>query len=240
MTPEEIRSQLTSTDQAVLTQGREFITELLDAEMLRGSTAENRAATTLAAIGVVAGFAVDAATSLATEPHATWLVAVCYAVALTFLIRGAYYCLRAFGTMRYFMIDPRTVFELQTMTGPDSLKSEIAHKMAQFQEAVGPNSQRLFWLERGQRALLLGVALLALVALARYLASREMLTLLGWVQWSMAILVIAAFMFVDRIIEKTGLWRDGSDYHIRTRRNTQKGVPRKESRSRESEKPEQT
>ena len=204
-----IQARLTSTDVGVLEQARAFTTELLESEMQRGSDAEGRAATTLAAIGVVAGFGVAAAPSATHDPGSQWILFVAYCVALAFLIRGAYFCVRTVSPTLYFLIAPNTVFEFQTMSKEECLRSEIAHKMWQLEQAVRPNSRKLFWLERGQRGLLAAVALLAALAVSTRLAANGSLTLPDWLQWIASASVVVLFIVFDVMIERTSKWREG-------------------------------
>lgn len=215
MTPDEIRSQLTSSDPDVLKRSQEFIGELLNAEISRGTAAETRAGTTLTAIGVVAGFGVTAMTGFAAQVSTTWISIAGYAGALLFLIRGAYYCLRVCSPALLFTISPQTIIELQPLSNVESLKTEIAHKLWQYEQQVGPNSAKLFWLARGQRAILIGVALLSVVAVGDYIAKRLNLVPLRWFEWLSGAALVAGFFLTDWLVERVGLWRARRNFRLR-------------------------
>lgn len=217
MTPDEIRAQLTSNDSDVLQQSHAFTGELLNAEIGRGAAAETRAATTLTAIGVVAGFGVTAMAGFTAESDMTWIGFLGYAVALLFLIRGAYYCLRVCSPMHVFTISPQTIIELQVLSSTESLKTEIAHKLWEYEQRVRPNTAKLFWLARGQRAILMGVALLSMVAVGDYLARRWALVPLQCFEWIASVAPLAGFFLVDPVVERVGLWRTGQNFQLRPR-----------------------
>jgi hypothetical protein len=213
---EEIQSRLTSEDPEVLEQARAFITEMLAAETARGSVAEGRAATTLGVIAVVAGFAVTAAGSIVSGSGPTsWHLLIGYAGALAFLVRGAYFCLRTVSPQKYFIITPDLIFDLQAGSRLDSLRSEIAYKMWQYERDVVPNSGKVFWLGRGQRGLLVGVALLSLTALLARVHVEHPLSFPVWARWTLALLLAALFFLLDPIVERAGDWRKGRHYKVK-------------------------
>lgn len=213
---EEIQSRLTSEDPEVLEQARAFITELLAAETARGSVAEGRAATTLGVISVVAGFAVNAAGTIVSGREATpWLLLFGYATALAFLVRGAFYCLRAVSPQKYFIVTPDLIFDLQTGSRLEILRSEIAYKMWKYERDVVPNSGKLFWLGRGQRGLLVGVSFLSLTALLARFHTGNAFSSCVWARWTAGLGLAVLFFVFDPIVERAGGWRKGRHYKVK-------------------------
>ena len=213
---DEIRSKLTSEDPEILGQARVLITELLAGETARGSMAEGRAATSLGVVSVVAGFAVNAAGAIVNERGPiSWPLLIGYGAALSFLIRGAYFCLRTVSPQKYFIVTPDTIFDLQAVSRVDGLRSEIAHKMWQYERDIVPNSAKLFWLGRGQRALLVGVALLLLTALVFLVQGKHDVLLSPCQRWVVTLVLAALFFLLDPAIEHAGDWRSGRHYRLK-------------------------
>jgi hypothetical protein len=212
---EEIEAKLTSKDPEVLDWARAFVTELLTAETARGSAAEGRAATTLGIVSVVAGFAVAAAGSvLGRNGSASWLSLIGYASALAFLLRGAYYCVRTVSPQKYYVVTPDVIFDVQNGSRVDGLRSEIARKMWQYERDIAPNSAKLYWLGRGQRALFVGVACLLVTTLLSWIHTRQPLALPLWGTITAGLVVLTAFFAIDPIVERAGTWRAGAHYKM--------------------------
>jgi hypothetical protein len=201
----EYRAAVSSIDLAVLTQSRQLITELLAKESERGHTAEVRATTTLAASGVLAGFIIQSLSAADTGGAcAPWLGVAAYAGALAFLMRGAFYCVRAMSPDSRWEIAAGLVTELQSKSPAQSMQEEIAHKLWEYERAIGPNSARLFWLSRAQRALLVSIGLFALTALGLHLSAPGHLSLT--VQWAAVASLVVLFLTVDRMVEHRSIW----------------------------------
>lgn len=213
MNIEGIKSRLTSEDPEVLEQARAFITVLLEAESARGSVAEGRAGMTLGILSVVAGFAVTAAAEIVSRNGPTpWLSIIGYAAALMFLLRGAYYCVRTVSPQKYYVITPDMIFDLQSGSRINALRSEIAHKIWQYERDIVPNSAKLYWLGRGQRGLFLGVACLLVTALLTWVHKEHPLNLPLSGAIVSGIVVVTAFFVVDPIVERAGGWGAGRHY----------------------------
>jgi len=214
MNIEEIERRLTSGDPEVLEQARAFITELLAAETARGSVTEGRAATTLGIVSVVAGFAVTAVAGIVGRDGLTaWVPLIGYTGSLAFLIRVAYYCVRTVAPQKYHVITPDVIFDLQG-SRIECLRSEIAYKMWQYERDIRPHSAKLFWLGRGQRALLVGVAFLLVTALLAWVHTKHPLCLPLWGGIVAGVAVATAFFVVDLIVEHAEGWRAGGHYSI--------------------------
>lgn len=205
---QDIRKHITSEDVSVLEQSLRFVIQRATKEAERGKAAEARATAMLAILGILAGFIVPSVESTATiDGSERWALLTVFLTVLAFLVKGLFNAIRVLSVSRQYRVDAETVYDFQTMSHAQALQEEIACVLWEHAKAIRPNSEKLFWLQRSQRAAGIAVIWFMVFGVALYLANEELVLLPPFVSISIATLGVLAFFTVDLIAERYGgLW----------------------------------
>lgn len=206
-----IREMLSSNDIEVVRVCQKFVDERASLERMRGESAERRANIILSTLGASSAFLVFIASNLLGNPGKVgWTAIILYAASALWVSRSVWYCIKSIRTQNHYRVTEQSVFEVQDKEEIDAVKDLLSGKIWELQRSVQPNTERLFYVQRAQRALIvfLGILLLlgVVVVVRNYLS----------IQLSPCVLFFASglgviFWFVgDYFIEKSGIWNHGA------------------------------
>jgi len=205
-----IREMLSSDDINVVRKCQEFVDERASLERMRGESAERRANIILSTLGASSTFLVFMASNLLGDLEKNgWIVIILYTAAALWVSRSVWYCIKSIRTQSRYRLTEESVFEVQDKNEIDAIKDLLSGKIWELQCSIQPNTERLFYVQRAQRALIVFVGILLLlgvvVVVRNYLSIQPGPCILFFVS---AIGVIFWF-FGDYFIEKSGIWNHG-------------------------------
>lgn len=164
MHEDEIRSRVVSEDPTVLARSCEVAAERATLERQRADRAEGRAATILAATGVIGGFlAYFGATVRAKDPPPVLWIAV-FVFGVAFLLKAAYYAVRASWALKGNELTPELALELQDRAHTEALREELVWRLWECYQLQRVSVRRLFMLNRAQRNFVQGLGAFAALA----------------------------------------------------------------------------
>ncbi|MEJ2065815.1 MAG: hypothetical protein P8X74_21475 [Reinekea sp.] len=180
-------------------------------ERMRGESAERRANIILSTLGAFSAFLVFMASNLPGDPDkAGWFTIILYVASALWLSRSVWYCIKCIRTQSRYRVTEESIFEVQDKEEIDAVKYLLSGKIWELQCSVQPNTERLFYVQRAQRALIVFVGILLLlggvVVLRNYLSIQPSPCVLFFVSAHGVIF----WLFGDYIIEKSGIWHHGS------------------------------
>ena len=163
----------------------------------------------MAIFGVFAGLVVQSATQIQTILQTDRAILyVLLGGSFLFLARGIFYSVKILSVTKQYRLTPDFIVEDQGDDIVESLRFSIAGVIWQYEQALGPNTTKLFWLNRAQRNGMIAVALFALYSFTffslqeqLFCVSMEAATLVGFA-------LVMLLFFSDRTIEKFGIWRE--------------------------------
>ena len=144
----EIEEKIQSDDEDVLLHSLDFAYKCRQREYNRGRVAETRATATLAILGILVGLLVPQFESLPDSGDGSfWFLAASYVIPLFFLLAGIVYAFKGLGASQGLRVEVDTVFEFQSQTRIEALRSEVAAVVWECKHAIQPNTTRLWYLE---------------------------------------------------------------------------------------------
>lgn len=205
-----IREMLSSGDISVVRKCQEFVDERASLERMRGESAERRANIILSTLGASSAFLVFMASNLLGDPEKVeWIAIILYASAALWVSRSVWYCIKSIRTQSRYRLTEESVFEVQDKNEIDAIKDLLSGKIWELQCSVQPNTERLFYVQRAQRALIVFVGILLLlgveVIVRNYLSTQPGPCVLFFV----SALGVIFWFFGDYFIEKSGIWNHG-------------------------------
>lgn len=206
-TIESFKKKLTSESQEVLTLCGEFLDQRIEKERLRGESAENRANIILTASGAASAFLVffsDKLPDVTSSNNA--LFTLIYAVSALWLLKSVWYSIKSISSQSRLQIVADNVFEFQKEDRLNAMKMIISSKLWELQNSIQPNSERLFYVQRAQRALIVFISLLLLEGLALLTKNIAIINQNKCLIIIFILLSVFSFFFGDKLIEKKGIW----------------------------------
>ncbi|QAR32693.1 hypothetical protein EP073_04500 [Geovibrio thiophilus] len=206
-TIESLKKKLTSESQEVLTLCGEFLDQRIEKERLRGESAENRANIILTASGAASAFLVffsDKLPDVTSSNNA--LFTLIYAVSALWLLKSVWYSIKSISSQSRLQIVADNVFEFQKEDRLNAMKMIISSKLWELQNSIQPNSERLFYVQRAQRALIVFISLLLLEGLALLTKNIAIINQNKCLIIIFILLSVFSFFFGDKLIEKKGIW----------------------------------
>jgi len=205
-----IREMLSSDDINVVRKCQEFVDERASLERMRGESAERRANIILSTLGASSAFLVFTASNLLGDPEKVgWIAIILYAAAALWVSRSVWYCIKSIRTQSRYRLTEESVFEVQDKNEIDAIKGLLSGKIWELQCSVQPNTERLFYVQRAQRALIVFVGILlllgVLVVVRNYLSIQPGPCVLFFVSG----LGVIFWFFGDYFIEESGIWNHG-------------------------------
>lgn len=205
-TPTDLRKMLFASDINVIRQCDKFVDEKSNLERMRGDAAERRVNIILGTLGASTAFLTFIASGLLENPKGNALIVLLYSAAALWVSRSVWYCVKSIRPQSRKRITVETVFEFQEKSEIDALKDIISGKIWELQQAIQPNTERLFYAQRAQRALIVFVGILLLlgvtVMVQKYVDFRISPYLLAFG----SSVGVAFWFFGDYFIEKRGFW----------------------------------
>jgi hypothetical protein len=208
---ETIREMLSANDINVVRKCQEFVDERASLERMRGESAERRANIILSTLGASSAFLVFMASNLLGDPDKVgWLVIILYAASALWISRSVWYCIKSIRTQSRYRVTAESIFEVQDKKEIDAVKDLLSGKIWELQCSIKPNTERLFYVQRAQRALIVFVGILLLlgvvVVIENYLSIQHSPCVLFFV----SVLGVIFWFFGDYFIEKSGIWNHGA------------------------------
>lgn len=209
-TIEQLKMKLSSSDNKVLYICDKFIDQRIEKERLRGAAAEQRANTLLSVVGAASAFLVFFSKSLPDTKDNTesvTLAIILFAFSALWLAKAAWYALKAINVQSRMSVTAESIFEVQEEDEIDAIKDLLAGKMWELSRAVQPNTERLFYVQRAQRALVVFIGLLLLEGIV--LPFKNKLCFVDNPDTIYAFFSILFLFFIigDNAIEKKGIWK---------------------------------
>jgi len=204
----DIRNYITSNDVKVLEQSLTFVKQRAVQEVERGKAAETRATAMLAILGVLAGLIVPRIESLSKiAGESRWFLLAAFLAGLFFLGKGLIYALKVLSVRKQYRVKPEAVYDFQKLSCEDALREEITAILWECRQAVQPNTEKLFWLNRCQRSGFTAIALFLVFGTLLVPVREEWLFLPLWTSACFGIFAITLLFFSDRIFEYFGgMW----------------------------------
>lgn len=209
---EEIKKKVTSADRDVLDRSLAFVSEKRAEEIQRGHAAITRGQLVLVVIGVLIVVTVPLAdTVISVEPASLrYFVLIWFGGSVAFLAKGAINAIRIIRPLKGYRAIPDFVFLIQNQSYEDAIRDEIALRIWEYQKSLTPNNRRLFQLDRCARNTVMAIFLLVLVGASIATSESVAVAIPSSVNWGALVVVVAAFFFWDKVVEKFGIW-DGKN-----------------------------
>ncbi|MBL1376948.1 hypothetical protein [Zobellella iuensis] len=205
-----IREMLSSDDINVVRKCQEFVDERASLERIRGESAERRANIILSTLGASSAFLVFMASNLLGDPEKVgWIAIILYAAAALWVSRSVWYCIKSIRTQSRYRLTEESVFEVQDKNEIDAIKDFLSGKIWELQCSVQPNTERLFYVQRAQRALIVFVGILLLLGVVVIVRNYLSIQPGPCVLFFVSALGVIFWFFGDYFIEKSGIWNHG-------------------------------
>jgi len=208
---ESIKNQLSTNDIEVIKKCQEFIDDRSQLERIRGESAERRANIILSTLGASSAFLVFMASNLLGDPDKVgWLVIILYAASALWLSRSVWYCVKSIRTQSRYRVTEDSVFEVQDKSEIDTAKLFLSGKIWELGCSVQPNTERLFYVQRAQRAFIVFVVILLLLGVV--VISRDFLSInpSPCILLLISALIVIFWVLGDYLIERGGIWNHGA------------------------------
>lgn len=207
---EQIKEMLSANDIKVIRLCQQFVNERADLERLRGESAERRANIILSTLGASSAFLVFVASNFLGDPEKVgWLVIILYAASALWVSRSVWYCIKSIRTQSRYRVTEKSIFEVQEKTEIEAAKDLLSGKIWELQQSVQPNTERLFYVQRAQRALVIFVGILLMIGFSVNVHSYYPIELAPCAVLLIVAVIFLFWIFGDRIIEKNGIWNHG-------------------------------
>lgn len=206
-TIENLKTKLTTDDHEVLDLCDNYLDQRIDKERLRGESAENRANIILTASGAASAFLVffiDKLPDVTNSSNA--LTTLIYAASALWLAKSVWYSIKSIHMQSRMSVTADSIFEFQEHDKIAARKLIISSKLWELQHSVQPNTERLFYVQRAQRALIVFIGLLLLEGLT--LSIKDLIQI-AQNQCAIGVFTLLAIFFFfigDKFIEKRGIW----------------------------------
>lgn len=203
----EIRDRLTSENLDVLNMCDNFLNQKLEMERLRGESAEKRANIILGTVGASSAFLVFlAGVDLDTKGETASFAIIIYIASILWLTRAIWYSIKSIRTQNRYHVTEDSVFEFQEKSQIDTIKEIIAGKIWEYKYSVQPNTERLFYVQRAQRALVVFIGLLLLLGVVIISENKIKLEYVNCLKFAISFSAVIFWIFGDWLIEKKGIW----------------------------------
>jgi len=204
---EDILSKIDSDDKEVLKLCNAFLDERIEKERLRGESAERRANILLGVVGAVSVFMVFLASDVLGKndnPHV--LLIIFYGASALWLARSIWYSMKSIHAQSRYRLTAESVFDFQNGTDVKALKQIISGKYWEHEKSIQPNTERLFYVQRSQRSLVVVVGLLLCFGLLTIVNGQLKYVSGTCVPLFVSFVLIVFLFFGDWVIEKAGMW----------------------------------
>ncbi len=204
---ETIRKMLSSSNIKVILRCQEFVDERAHLERIRGESAERRANIILSTLGASSAFLVFMASIFFANPSKVgWLVVILYAASSLWISRSVWYCIKSIRTQSRYRVTVESIFEVQGKTEIDTVKQLLSDKIWELQYSIQPNTERLFYVQRAQRALMVFICILLLLGLTVIVQNYFSFKPNSCVLFVVLAIFIIFWFLGDYLIEKNGIW----------------------------------
>ncbi len=205
---ENITSRITSNDLDVLDTCGKFLDERLEKERQRGESAERRANMILGVVGAVTAFMVFLSENVLNKlnDEVAILGNVFYAASAIWLARAVWYSMRAIRSQSRYRVSAESVFEFQSGSIVVALQKMLAAKYWEHKHSVQPNTERLFFVQRAQRALVVVIGLILTLGFLLVIEEQFSGKYSNCISISIFLALLVFWFFGDWVIEKSGMW----------------------------------
>lgn len=204
---DDIQAKIKSENIEVLKLCNKFLDDRIESERLRGESAERRASILLGVVGAISAFMVFLAGDILgndNRPHV--FLVIIYTASALWLARSIWYSMKSLRSQSRYRLTIESIFNIQNASDIDALKNIIAGKYWEHEHCVQPNTERLFYIQRAQRSIVVVAGFLlcfgALVILGDHLKHLNDFCISLFVSF----ILLAYWLFGDWAIEKAGIW----------------------------------
>jgi hypothetical protein len=206
-TIENIKQMLSSNDINVIRLCHKFVDERADQERMRGESAERRANIILSTLGASSAFLVFIASNLLDKPDKVGdLVIILYAASALWISRSVWYCIKSIRAQSRYRITVESVFEVQGESEIEAIKVLLSGKIWELQRSIQPNTERLFYVQRAQRALIVFVGILLLLGVLVVFRDYIIIPPNSCILFNILIFGVIFWFYGDYFFEKRGIW----------------------------------
>ncbi len=207
MTISTIKKLLSSNDINVIKICQEFIDEKSEIERLRGEAAERRANIILSTLGASSAFLVFIASNFFNNSiKVDWILIVLYSFTSLWLFKSVWYCIKSIRSQSRFRLTEETIFEIQDKSEIEAAKELLSGKIWEYQCSIQPNTERHYYVQRAQRALLFFIVTLLILGVVIILQKYLSFQINTCFIWIFILISLFLYFFGDYLIEKAGIW----------------------------------
>ena len=202
-----LKAKLTSENEDVLILCENYLDQRIEKERLRGESAEKRANIILTASGAASAFLVFFFDKLPdVTSRSNFIITFIYAASALWLARSVWYSIKSIHMQSRYLVQADSIFDFQGHTKREALKLIISSKLWELQYSIKPNSDRLFYVQRAQRALIVFIGWLLIEGLALSIKKFVTMPQDNCVLFMLVLPPILFFFFGDKVVEKRGIW----------------------------------
>lgn len=204
---DNIQAKIDSEDIEVLKLCNKFLDDRVESERLRGESAERRASILLGVVGAISAFMVFLANDIlgnGNKPHV--FLVIIYTASALWLARSVWYSMKSLRSQNRYRLTIESIFGFQSGSDIEALKKIIAGKYWEHEQSVQPNTERLFYIQRAQRSIVVVAGFLlcfgALIIMGNQLKylNDTCVSLLA------SFILLTYWLFGDWAVEKAGIW----------------------------------
>ncbi len=203
---ENIRQMLSSDNIDVIRLCEYFINERAELERRRGDSAERRANIILSTLGASSAFLVFIASNILNGREGRGVILFMYIYSVLWVSRSVWYCVKSIRTQSRYRLTEESIFAIQDKSEIDAMKDLLSGKIWELQRSIQPNTERMFYAQRAQRAFVVFVGILLL--LGGMVIARDFFSihLHHCILFIISVIAIFFWLFGDYAIEKIGIW----------------------------------
>lgn len=160
----EIKYENPSESIDILNASSRIISEFIVEETNKGESINNRANISLCITGIFISIIIAISSNISIDSYIPILVKVLYICINILMIIIIYNSIKVILVKQGEKLSPDIVNDIQTLSYIEALKYEIKWKMCQYNEMNKININKLYYLHKVQRSLLLSILYLILIA----------------------------------------------------------------------------
>ncbi|MCK4636491.1 MAG: hypothetical protein KAT49_01275 [Methanomicrobia archaeon] len=205
----KIQEKIKSNNRDILDQSRKIIDEFLIRETERGKSIVKRINILITLSGAISAVILFFGKIILDINNKNFLILIyfiCFATIL-FLIKSIYFLIRSLRPTQMYVLSPELlIFDIQGKDYEKSLRYEITWKIWEYFQMQPVNTEKLIWLDRGQRNLLFSIISFLFWGLLLLINKNVSNFIPNWIEYTLGGIFILFAFFCDYILDKFGFW----------------------------------
>lgn len=202
----ELQQKVTSSDIEVLKISEKFLDEKIDSEYKRGESAEKRAGLIIGTLGACSAILVFFARNTLQSNESDPLITAIYIFAALWLARAVWYANKSFKTQSRKQFTHHNIFSIQDKCEIEARKEILIGKIWEYEQVIQPNSERLFYIQRAQRALITFIGILLTLGATTSFNDLILESLKLCIVSTLSAIALIYWIIGDKVIETNGVW----------------------------------